>query len=133
MKTAKFESKKRAIWLSLLVVGLLVPLLNSPSATAADFIWNNVVCPNSNVTLLPAGGRIEISDIIVSASRDQTVTLKFTPGSRVIMRTFVKGFDTVVSNFTRPLESIDEEALKLDCSGTEDTKVTVTVVGSSTW
>jgi hypothetical protein len=132
MKTAKFENKKRAILLSLLVVGLLLSLLNSPSASAADFIQKtDARCPIKNITLVPVGDRIEISDIIISANQDQQVTIKFTPGGRTIVSSFVQGFDTVVINFNQGVESADEQALKMDCAGTADTTVSVTVVGSS--
>ena len=132
MKTAKLESKKRVILLSLLVVGLLAPLMYSPSATAADFLNFSFACPASNKTLLPPAAKLEISDIIISSDADQRVSLKFMPGSRFIVRPWVKGFDSVVTNFSRPIESADEEALKLDCDGT-GARVTVTVVGSSTY
>jgi hypothetical protein len=129
MKTAKFESKKRAILLSLLVGGLLLSLLNSPSASAADFIQKTFTnCPNST-TLIPPGARMEISDVIISANQDQQVTLKFAP--RIIFSSFVQGFDTVVINFSSPVESLEEEPLKMICSGTADTTVSVTVVGSA--
>jgi hypothetical protein len=47
------------------------------------------------------------------------------------MSTFVKGFDTVVVNFSDPVESFDEEGLDMTCTGTAATKVSVTVVASA--
>ena len=124
---------KRAILSSLLTVGLFAFLLNSPSASAAGFIQKIVTgCPRSNVVLVPAGGRINIKDIILSTNKPQTVTLKFTPGPQLLMRTFLGSRSTVVSNFTGQVEPVaDESALKLDCAGESDTTVTVTIVGTS--
>ena len=132
MKTAKFESKKRAILLSLLMVGLLVSLLNSPSATAADYLYKGTNCPKNNVTLLPPGSKLEITDIIISTDQDQRVTIKFQPGA-TIMSSFVAAFDTVVVNFSDPVDSSEEQALQMDCSGTAGTKVAITIVGHSTF
>jgi len=120
---------RKSILAGVLAVGLLPLLTHSPSANA-DWIYKKFNCPKNNFTILPAGSNVSIEDVIVSSNKNQTVTLKFTPGPLVIMSVYLKANESVVSNFTGNIEGDKDQALKLDCKGTKTTTVTVTVVGN---
>jgi len=121
---------RKSILAGVLAFGLLPLLTHSPSANA-DWVYKKITgCPKNNVTILPVGSNASIDDVIVSANKNQTVTLKFTPGPLIIMSVNLKANEPVVSNFTGNIEADNDQALKLDCSGTQSTTVTVTVVGN---
>ena len=129
---------KRTILLGVLMASLLPMLLSSPSAGAAGFLQWDVQCPTAAFDLLPAGGRLRIEDVILSASGETNFTLTFVDtlagGINVpLMKVFLARGGTVVSNFQGNVEGEDEFSLKATCStvGGTPTTVSVTLVGSS--
>ena len=121
---------KSLLTLGALTLGVSTMLLSAPDANALGHVQKVVTgCPKNGVVLVPVGGRFNIDDVIISANKNQKVTLKFTPGPINLMQVFVKGYDTVVTNFQGQVESEKEQALKMDCAGTAGTTVTVTLVG----
>ena len=107
-------------------LGLL--LLSIPTAGMTDSLFKQISCPAWGATVLPPGERVELDDIIVSANQDQIVTLKFNPGDQIVTKLSMKAREPVVINFSGKVESLDEQALRLDCDGTGN--LFITVVGS---
>ena len=112
-------------------LGLL--LLSIPISSMADSLFKKVLCPTTDEIILPPGGRTEIDDIIVSVNQDQIVTVKFGGASlpdQIITQLSMKGGEPVVINFSGQVESLDEQSLRLNCSGSGN--LFITVVGSNT-
>ena len=108
----------------------LVPLLLSAPYASADFIYKSFGCPKNNLQVVPKGTRFEIDDIIISANKDQQVTLKFNPGDRKLMKIFMKAKIPFTTNLNKAAEGEDKQGLQMDCSGNSGTTVTVTITGS---
>ena len=121
---------RKTVLASTLAVAVLPFLAHSPQARA-DFVQKNFACPRNNFTVVPTGSNISVSDVIVSANKNQTVTLKFAqPGNVTFMRVYLKANETVVSNFQGGVEGDNDQAVKMDCAGTTGTTVSVTIVGN---
>lgn len=120
---------KKTILTGAIAAGLLSFALNAPHASA-DFIYKSSGCPGNGKTIVPAGSRFEINDIIISSNKDQTVVLKFTPSGRILTKLFLKARTTFQTNLSGEVESENEQALKMDCSGNNGTTVTVTITGN---
>jgi hypothetical protein len=120
---------KHRILSSALALSLFPLLMGSPYASA-DFIQKQVACPKNNVVVLPAGGRFDVEDIIVSTTKDQNVTIKFSPSNRILMRIYMKGRTSFSTNFSGEVDSEEEGGLKLDCAGTAGTTVSVSIIGN---
>ena len=100
------------------------------STDAAGFVRKQFTCPQSNVTLIPKGSPFSVSDVIISTNKDQTVTLKFNSPNRQLMKLFVKGKSSFEANFSGQVESENGQGLVLDCTGTANTTLTITVTGN---
>jgi len=100
-----------------------------PPPTAGS-LYKQITCPVYGATVLSAGERIGIDDIVVSANQDQIVTLKFNPGDQIVTKLSMKARESAVVNISGIVESLDEQSLRLDCSG--EGKLFITVVGSKT-
>jgi len=98
-----------------------------PPPTAGS-LFKQVTCPAWNETILSAGERIGIDDIVVSANQDQVVTLKFNPPDLIVTKLSMKAKESAVVNISGIVESLDEQSLRLDCSG--EGNLFITVVGS---
>ena len=120
---------KKAILTGVMAAGI-VPLLLSAPMASADFIHKNLSCPGNNKVVVPTGSRFEINDIIMSTNKDQQVTLKFMPGNRIFTKVFMKGKLHFTTNLSGEVESEEEQGLQVDCSGTADTKLSITVTGN---
>jgi len=120
---------RKTILAGVLAAGVLPILMHSPSANA-DFVSKTFNCPANGLQILPVGSNVTISDIIISANKNQTVTIKFRPVTLVVMTAYIKANESVVSNFQGDVEGGNDQSLKLDCSGTAETKVSVTIVGN---
>ena len=121
---------KKILLSSVMMIGLLTLLLSPTNANAgAGFVYKTVSCPKNGAIILPAGNRVEISDVVVSANGNTGVTLRFTPGPIKFLTLHMKANTTVVTNFTGQLESADEQAIKVDCDGV-DVSISVTIVGT---
>lgn len=118
---------KRVFLSSVLAIGLVSMLLAAPAASAAGFIHKTVQCPRTGFVIVPAGERIELEDIIVSADGVTDVQLFFNPPKFAVMTVYLAANDTVVTNFQGQVEGLEEQALKLSCGGVAT--LTVTVVG----
>jgi hypothetical protein len=112
------------------IVGLLSILLLSPAANAGGFIQKSVTCPANNVTIIPVGSRFNIHDIILSTNKDQAVTIKFNPPNQPFIKLFMKGKLYFQTNLRGEVDSEEEQSLTVDCSGTENTTLHVTVTGN---
>ena len=67
-------------------------MLSAPKANALGHSQKVVTgCPKNGVVLIPVGGRFNIDDVIISATKNQKVTLKFIPGPINLMQDFAKG------------------------------------------
>jgi hypothetical protein len=106
------------------------PEVPPPDTNTGDYVFKVVNCPASNVTLIPAGSRFTLNDVSITSNKDQAVTLKFDPPNQVLLKLFMKARLTFDANFRGLVESENEQALKLDCSGTADTTLNVTIVGA---
>ena len=109
-------------------LGLL--LLSMPIAGMADHVFKQITCPTYGAIVLPPGERTEIDDIIVSANQDQVVTVKFSPADVIITKLSMKARESAVINISGKVESLEEQSLQLDCSGTGN--LFITLVGSKT-
>jgi hypothetical protein len=119
----------KTILAGVLAAGVLPILMHSPNANA-DFVQKTFSCPGTGKIILPAGSNVSIDDIIISTDKVQTVTIKFRPANLIVMTAYMNANETVVSNFQGNVEGDNDQNLKLDCSGTAGTKVSVTVVGN---
>lgn len=120
---------KKILMSSVMAIGLLTLILSPTNANAAaGFVYKSFVCPNNGLIVLPAGGRVEVEDVIVSTNGNTSVALKFMPGGNRFMKVYMKANTTVVSNFRGQVESTDEQSIQLDCDG--EANVTVTIVGA---
>ena len=108
----------------------IAPLLLSAPYANADFIHKNFTCPATNRVVVPTGTRFDIEDIVISTNKDQAVTLKFNPGNRILMKLFMKAKVNFSTNFSGSVDGENEQGLNLDCSGTANTTVSVTVTGN---
>jgi hypothetical protein len=100
-----------------------------PPPTAGS-LFKTITCPAYGATVLSAGERVDIDDIIVSANQDQIVTVKFNPPDFIITKLSMKARESAVINISGKVESLEEQSLQLDCSGTGN--LFITVVGSKT-
>lgn len=120
----------RKILYSILAIGILQTVLPPIDASAAGFIHKSFNCPRTNATVIPAGGRIQISDIILSANGNTNVTVFFSPPTFRLMIAYLKGRDSFVSNFQGQVEGDKDQALMLNCTGAVPLSITVVGTGS---
>jgi len=118
---------KRTIFSSALAIGLVPVLLGAPSASA-DFVHKAFACPVTNANILPPGTRFDISDIILSSNANTNVTILMNPPNVKLMVVYLKGRETIVTNFQGQVDANEEQALKVTCTGAVN--LSVTVVGS---
>jgi len=119
---------KKLSLLCIFTSALSMMLIASPNLYAAGFVYRNMPCPGSQ-QLIPPGGRIELQDIMLSADKDQRVNLFFGPPRIDIATVYLKANESVVVNLTGQVESEEEQALRVDCTGTAGTNLGVTVTG----
>ena len=100
------------------------------STDAQGFVRKQFTCPQNNVTLIPKGSRFSVADVTISTNKDQAVTLKFNPPNKVLMKLFMKAKLSFEANFSGQVESVNEQALLLDCTGSANTTLTVTITGN---
>jgi hypothetical protein len=113
-----------------LTTGLLA--LGAQSASAADFVHKSFACPLNQATLVGTpDGNINLQDIIISSDAPTDVVISYAggeQGNRKLMRVYLGGNDTVVSNFSNGVNGERNAKLVLRCTG--NAQVDVTVVGS---
>jgi hypothetical protein len=129
---------KRAIFWSVMTVGLLTMVLSSPGVARADFFSRAVKCPTDDyapdgVLLTSPDKNVQLTDVIISAGGPLTFALYFDnpnvpPGQD--NQNFVSGFlrrgGNLVSNFSG---NVQGQNLRLTCNALNETALYVTIVG----
>lgn len=102
-------------------------------AIASDFKHVQVACPKDGFQLIGTpDGNININDIIISSDAPTDFLIRYVaPGGtakRTVLRVYLPGNDTVVTNFSDPLDGEREWSVRATCRG--EAKVEVTIAGS---
>lgn len=114
---------KGAISIWAFASSLFLLLLGSSNLYAAGYVAKTFDCPG-NRTLIPAGGRIEVTDLTISGTATHTVTVFFGPPRQNLVTAFVGNRAPFVSNFDGKIESAEEQSLKVECTGSGTVSVT---------
>ena len=109
--------------------GVEVDAGNPPPTAGSLFKQIQILCPVTGGLVVPAGGRTEIDDLMLSVEQDQVVTVRFNPPDQTIVKLSMKANESVVINFAGTVESLEEQALRVDCNGAGN--LFITVVGNS--
>jgi hypothetical protein len=122
---------RKLFYFSIALAGMIILTLTSTTASAGGFISKTKQCPVTGATLLPAGSRYNIDDIIISTTGATDVELHFNPPKTTMLRVYLDANETVVANFNGSVEGEKEQGLNLTCSG--NATVSITLVGSESF